>query len=144
MPHFWKLPFMLNVNKMPKTSKTCKNLSSKKTLWNKYIEFYFTFISEISQIFFSFLRPKSGYFPNEILEFSSLWRCCTDCLKWSACKKKENSSRDLLMHHLSSHFLKVVFCALKLFAVLADFPIVRLISFAWAFILNLFFCGCTS
>ena len=41
------------------------------------------------------------------------------------------------MHHLSSHFLKVVFSALKLFAVLADFPIVRLISFAWAFILNL-------
>ena len=75
-----------------------------------------------------------------LMRFLSLVHCgcCTDCLKWSACKKKkENSLRDLLMHHLSSHFLKVVFCALKLFAVLADFPIVRLISFAWAFIFNL-------
>ena len=90
----------------------------------------------ISPIFYSFLRPKSGYFPNEILEFSSLW-LLHRLLEMKCVQKKENSLRDLLMHHLSSHFLKVVFCALKLFAVLADFPIVRLISFAWAFILNL-------
>ena len=112
---------MLNVNKLLKTSK-----AQSKKKQNK------------NRIFFSlllFLRSKSGYFTNEIIEFSSPW-LLHRLLEMKCVQKKENSSRDLLMHHLSSHFLKVVFSALKLFAVLADFPIVRLISFAWAFILN--------
>ena len=54
---------MLNVNKMLKT-KYSKGKKIQKTLTYNFISLF---------IFFPFLRPKSGYFPNQIIEFSTLW-----------------------------------------------------------------------